>query len=533
MTSKIVSVDQGISLIHNYKTIAVSGFVRTGHPETIVNAIEKNFLKNSDPKGLTLIFAAGQGDGRESGLNHLAHSGLVKKIIGGHWGLVPKLQQLVFANEIEAYNIPQGVICQLYRDTAAGRPGTVTHVGLNTFVDPRIDGGKLNEKTKKDIVKLVDFDGKEYLFYKAMPIDIALIKASYSDAEGNAMFEDGACILDPLSMAEAAKNSGGLVLLEVDEILPKGCLNPSKVKVPGILVDAVIRSEKTHDQDISYHFPAEDKDILKPLFSEDHPERGLIAKRAEREIRSCSVINIGIGIPEIIPEFCIDRIEKGDLILSVESGTIGGIPLKGNGFGKSREAECIVDQAQQFDFYDGGGLDCACLGLAQCDKSGNINVSRFGDKLAGCGGFIDISQNTKNLIFCGTFTTEDLKVRISDGLLKIEKEGSTRKFVDTVDQITYNGIFANEREQKVFYVTERAVFELGNDGIILTEIAPGIDLEHDILANMDFTPLISDELKIMDPEIFTSENNCKKGLSLENALEKAYLIYFFGPSRNR
>ena len=533
MASKIISSDQGISLIRNHKNVAVSGFVETGHPETIVNAIERSYIEEGSPRGLTLIFAAGQGNGRESGLNHLAHEGLVEKIIGGHWALVPKLQQLAAANKVKAYNIPQGIICQLYRDTAAGRPGTVTHVGLNTFVDPRIEGGKLNDITTEDIVELIHLDGKEYLFYKAIPIDVALIKASYSDAEGNAMFEDGACVLDPLSMAEAAKNSGGLVLLEVDEILPKGCIDASKVKIPGILVDAIIRSEKTQGKGISRQISMEDKGSPDQLSSDNHPERIIIAKRAEREIRPHSVVNIGIGIPEIIPELCIDRITSGELVLSVESGIIGGIPLKGSAFGNSRKVECVTDQAQQFDFYDGGGLDCACLGLAQCDRFGNINTSRFGGRIAGCGGFIDISQNTEVLIFCGTFTTGGLQTSVSEGLLKIEKEGSVKKFVKRVDQITYNGNFAGQRKQKVLYITERAVFKLEKDGIVLVEIAPGINLEHDILANMDFIPLLSDDLKLMDPEIFKFHIGRKKELSLENALEKACLIYFFGPSRNR
>lgn len=507
MNSKVISIEQAVDLIKNGSTVAVGGFVGCAHPEQITLEIEKQYLEKHAPNNLTLVFAAGQGDGKDRGLNHLGYEGLVHRIIGGHWALTPKLQKLALENKVEAYNLPQGVISHLYRDIAAGKPGTITHVGLKTFVDPRIEGGKLNEVTKEDIVKVVNIEDKEYLLYKAFPIDVVLLRATYADEEGNATMEKEALTVDSTAMAQAAKNSGGIVILQVEKVVAKGSLDPRKVKIPGIYVDAiVVASSENQMQTFGESFnPAYCGDTKVPVDSiEPLPlnERKVIARRCAKELVPNAVTNLGIGIPEGIAIVANEEGIAHQMTLTVEPGGIGGVPAGGLSFGASTNPVCILDQSSQFDFYDGGGLDVAFLGLAQCDKSGNINVSKFGTKVAGCGGFINITQNAKKVIYCGTFTAGGLKVKIGEGKLTIENEGKAKKFVDTVEQITFSGEYASSIGQTVLYVTERAVFRLTADGLVLEEIAPGVDLEKDILAHMEFKPIISGELKLMDENIF-------------------------------
>lgn len=507
MKSKVISIEKAVGLIKNGATVAVGGFVGSAHPEEITLQIEKHYLEKQVPNNLTLVFAAGQGDGKDRGLNHLGHEGLVHKIIGGHWALTPKLQKLALENKVEAYNLPQGVISHLYRDIAAGKPGTITHVGLKTFIDPRIEGGKLNEVTKEDIVKLINIEDKEYLLYKAFPIDVVLLRATYADEDGNATMEKEAITVDATAMAQAAKNSGGIVILQVEKVVAKSSLDPRKVKIPGIYVDAiVVSSSENHMQTFGESFnPAYCGDTKVPVDSiEPLPlnERKVIARRCAKELVPNAVTNLGIGIPEGIAIVANEEGIGDQMTLTVEPGGIGGVPAGGLSFGASTNPVCILDQSSQFDFYDGGGLDSAFLGLAQCDKSGNINVSKFGTKVAGCGGFINITQNAKKVIYCGTFTAGGLKVKVGDGKLIIENEGKAKKFVNAVEQITFSGEYASSIGQTVLYVTERAVFKLTTDGLVLEEIAPGVNLENDVLAHMEFKPIISPELKLMDENMF-------------------------------
>ena len=507
MKSKVISIEQAVGLIKNGATVAVGGFVGCAHPEQITLEIEKQYLEKQVPNNLTLVFAAGQGDGKDRGLNHLGHEGLVHKIIGGHWALTPKLQKLALENKVEAYNLPQGVISHLYRDIAAGKPGTITHVGLKTFIDPRIEGGKLNEVTKEDIVKVINIEDKEYLLYKAFPIDVVLLRATYADEDGNATMEKEALTVDATAMAQAAKNSGGIVILQVEKVVSKGSLDPRKVKIPGIYVDAiVVASSENQMQTFGESFnPSYCGDTKVPVDSiEPLPlnERKVIARRCAKELAPNAVTNLGIGIPEGIAIVANEEGIADKMTLTVEPGGIGGVPAGGLSFGATTNPVCILDQSSQFDFYDGGGLDAAFLGLAQCDKAGNINVSKFGTKVAGCGGFINITQNAKKVIYCGTFTAGGLKVKIGEGKLIIENEGKAKKFVDAVEQITFSGEYASSIGQTVLYVTERAVFRLTTDGLVLEEIAPGVNLENDVLAHMEFKPIISNELKLMNEDIF-------------------------------
>jgi propionate CoA-transferase len=508
MRKKVVSASEAIAILRDDDTLCCSGFGSNGVPVELILALEKRFLETGSPKNLTLLFGGGPGDGGTGGVNHLAQEGMLKRVIGGHYGLVPQIGKLALDNKIEAYNLPLGVISHMYRDIACGLPGTASKVGLGTFVDPRLEGGKIGSKTTQDIVEFIQLGGKELLYYKTLPISVAFIRATSADAEGNLTMERETLTQDALAIATATRNSGGLVIAQVERIAERGSLNPRRVKVPGILVDCVVVAEpENHPQNLNgpYNpaFSAEVRVPLDAIAPMPLDERKVIARRAAFELLPNAVVNLGIGMPEGVAAVANEEKILKYMTLTAEPGVIGGMPASGVNFGAATNPDAVIDMNQQFDFYDGGGLDLACLGLAECDPAGSINVSRFGPKLAGAGGFINITQNSRTVVFVGTFTAGGLKVAIEDGRLVILKEGRARKFVNKIEQVTFSGPYAASAGKKVLYVTERCVFALTSQGLELIEVAPGIDIERDILTQMDFKPIINNP-QPMNARIFAA-----------------------------
>lgn len=518
--AKIISAAEAAKLIKDGSTVAASGFGLACWPEEMGIAIKECFNETGHPRDLTIMHSTAVGNRKEKGMSHLGIEGLIKRWIGGIAIASPGMAKLIEENKCEAYNLPQGVITQLYREIAAKRPGVITKVGMGTFVDPRVEGGKMSARTTEDIVKVVEFDGEEWLYYKTFPINVGLIRGTVADENGNLTMEKEGLLMEVLPIAQAVRNSGGIVIAQVESIAAANTLNAKDVKVPGILVDYIVVSspENHYQTEATKYNPAFSGELrvpLKNISTLPLDERKVIARRCAVELQPKAILNLGVGIPANVGSVVAEEGAESQVIFTTEAGSVGGVSAGGGDFGHAYNSQAIVDHHAQFDFYDGGGLDLSVLGLAQSDENGNVNVSKFGTRVTGCGGFINISQSAKKLIFAGTFTAGGLELEIGDGKIKVIKEGKAKKFLKHVQQITFSGQYASRINQYVLYVTERGVFKLIDSKVTLIEIAPGIDLQKDILDQMDFTPEIAKDLKIMDEGIFS-----EKWGNLKNILEE-------------
>jgi propionate CoA-transferase len=514
--SKVITAQEAARLIQDGVTIGASTQGMSGWAEEIAIAIEERFKQSGHPRNITLAHSCKCGDYKQRGTTRLGHEGLVKRLICGHTFTSPNMIRLIEQDKIECYLLPQGVICQLWRAIAGKKVGVITSVGLGTFVDPRIDGAKITSITKEDLVKVIEIEGQEQLFYKPFPIHVALIRGTVADENGNLTMDDESVIMEALPLAMAAKNSGGIVLAQAHNLAMANSLHPKNVKVPGTLIDYVViaRPENHHQTQQTYFSPVLAGHIKVPMNGIPTiplDARKIIGRRAAKELAAGDVINLGVGIPAVIPSVIAEEGLTGRVTTTTELGVFGGVPAIGLDFGGAMNAEAMIEHDAMFDYYDGGGLDVTFVGLAQADRNGDVNVSRFGNRVAGPGGFINITQNSKKVVFCGMFTTASEEV-VENGKLRIAKEGSGKKFVEKVDQITFSGAYAKKRKAPVLFVTERGVFKLEDGNLILTEIAPGVDLERDLLGMMDFRPRISPDLKIMDAEMFLPEWGRLKGI---------------------
>ena len=509
---KFLIGEEAAAMIKDDSTIATIGMTLVSASETILKAIENRFLETGSPNHLTLVHSCGQSD-RDRGIQHFSHEGMLHRIIGGHWGLQPRMMKLIAENKILAYCIPQGQFAQLYRSMAGGEPGKITKVGLGTFIDPRIDGGKMNAITKDapDIVDVVTIDGEEYMRYKPIPLDYCIIRGTYVDEMGNLTTDEEAMQLEVFSAVMACKKFGGKVIAQAKYKVKAGSLHCKRVTVPGIFIDAVVmcpNPEEDHRQTHSFAFdPAYCGDIKVPVSDSDALPmnlRKVIGRRALMELHVDDVLNVGTGIPnDVVGPIISEEGVGDDVTVTVESGIYGGIPMGGVDFGIAKNNFALLRHDDQFDYYNGAGVDVTYMGAGEIDPDGNVNATKLGPNPTGAGGFIDITTNAKHVVFCSSFTGKGLDCSFEDGRLHINKEGSLIKFVNKVQQISYNGKIAREKRQKMHYITERAVFELRPEGLVLTEIAPGIDLQTQILDLMEFKPIISENLKEMNPAIFS------------------------------
>ncbi len=512
-----LSATEAAGLIQDGWTVVTGGFVGAGHAEAVTSALERRFVADGSPRSLTLLYAAGQGDRATKGVNHFGHAGMTRRVIGGHWASAPKLGALVAADAIEAYNLPQGVISHLFRAIAGGKPGVITRIGLHTFVDPRHDGGRLTPRTWRDEpaprVELITVQGQEQLLYPSLPVHCALIRGTTIDERGNLATEREPFHQDLLAIAQAAHNSGGIVIAQAERMVPAGTLDPNLVRVPGIVIDYAVIADDPADHWMTFGEQWNEAYTLKPSQAPERDAtaaltapltaRSIVQRRALLELLPLpgAVVNLGVGMPAGVGALALAE-GHSDFTLTVEAGPIGGTPADALSFGASAYPEAIIDHAAQFDFYDGGGIDIAFLGMAELDSHGNVNVSRFGTKVAGIGGFVNITQTAKRVVLMGNFTAGGLKVAVDDGRLRIVQEGATKKLVRAVQHLSFNGEYARRLGTPVLYLTERAVFELRGERLTLVEVAPGIDVARDVLAHCDAELDVADDLRTMDERIF-------------------------------
>jgi propionate CoA-transferase len=504
---RVLSADEAAALIPDRAVVAIQGSGGgVGEPTSVLRAVRRRFDRTQQPRELTLCHATGLGDKREIGTDLLAVPGLVRRDIAGHLGMAPRMGRMILDNEIESYNFPQGAISQMFGAVAARKPGVFTRVGLGTFVDPRIEGGRMNARTREALVRVIELDGREWLFFPAWKIDVALVRGTAADLNGNIVCDGEASILEGIKIAQAAQACGGIVIAQVKHLARSGTLDARRVRIPGVSVDYLVvdpGQKQTCLEEYNPSFCGETRIPLQRLPPLPLDVRKVVARRAARELTPGAVVNLGVGMPDGVASIATEEGLIDRVTFTVEQGIVGGMPAGGVVFGVAYNPQAIIAEDDQFGFYDGGGLDVAFLGMAETDAAGNVNVSKVGPLLSGCGGFINISQNARKVVFCGTFTAKGLECVVGGGSLRIAREGAIRKFVRQVEQITFSGAVAKQDGRPVLYVTERAVFELTPEGVVLREVAPGVDLQRDILDRMDFAPIVPDAVATMDPAIFS------------------------------
>lgn len=504
---RLCDAASAVALVRDGATVLVDGSGGgVNEPGALLAALEERFLTTGHPRDLTIVHISGMGDGHGGGIDRFAHPGMVRRVIGGHWGWTQRMQAMAEANEFEAYCLPQGTLSHLLREIAAHRPGVISQVGLGTSVDPRHGGGKLNARTAEDLVELIELRGREYLFTPSFPIDVAIVRGTVGDMRGNITMDGEGLFAETMSAAQAARNSGGVVLAQVRDVALPGDVDPRRVRIPGILVDALVA-----DPGQRLSFATADSSFLTGelrapsgnLTPMPLTERKVIARRAAAELRRGDILNLGFGMPDGVAAVLAEEGQADAVTFTVEQGHIGGVPVGGSDFGMCVNPEASIDAGYQFDFYDGGGLDLAVLSFAQVDAEGNVNVGQFGGRIPGVGGFINISQGAKRLVFVGTLVAGKGYAVGGDRPLTVPASGAA-KFVPDIESISFSAAQARAVGKTVRYVTERAVFELTERGVELIEIAPGLDVAADVVAHMGFTPAMSDRLRVMDPRLFAA-----------------------------
>ena len=505
----VISAAEAAALVRDGDTVLVGGS-GGGHavPEALMEALGKRFRDSGHPRAITSLHPVGLGDRGSRGAGHFAQDGMLKRIVCGTYVDSPPVSDMALADKIEAYTLPQGALSQLMREMAAGRPGLFTRTGLHTLVDPRHGGGRQSKRAAEDLVELVTLEGEEWLFFKPMHLDVAFLRGTTADEDGNVTMEQEAIYGEMLSMAQATRRAGGVVIVQVKRLANRGTLPAKQVKIPGMLVDFVVLDPMQRQTYVTEYSPSYAGELREPLSSFQAlplDARKVVARRGALELFTGAVCNLGSGISTGIGIVGAEEGILDAIVLTNEQGLIGGAPAIGAEAGAAKNFSAMIDQPYQFDFYDGGGLDLAFLSFAQVDGRGNVNISRFEGKIVGIGGFINISQNARKVVFGGTFTAGGLDISWPGGRTRIAREGRHRKFLSAVEQLSYNGDYGWELKQEVLYVTERAVFRRMSDGLELIEIAPGIDLARDVLAHIDFQPRVSEGLREMDARLFRTE----------------------------
>ncbi|MFT4131390.1 acyl CoA:acetate/3-ketoacid CoA transferase [Labrys sp. (in: a-proteobacteria)] len=515
---KVLSADQAAALIPDNAVVTVSSSSGLGCPDAMLAAIGRRFDAAGHPRNLTTLHPIAAGDmWGIKGIDHIAKPGLLARILGGSYpsgpssAEPPAIWKMITGNEIPAYNIPSGILFDMHREAAAKRPGVLTKIGMDTFVDPAREGCAMNQRAAEaPIVRKVEFDGQDWLYFKTIVPDVAIIRATTADERGNLSYEHEGGYLGPLDQALAVRNNGGIVIAQVKRLAESGTLKPQNVLVPGVLVDAIVVAPDQMQTTQTSYEPAISGEIFRPLSSFEIPEFGVskvIARRVAQELRYGDAVNIGFGISANVPRILIEEGRHGEVTWVIEQGAVGGVPLLDFQFGCASNAEAIMPSPYQFTYFQGAGFDASLLSFLQIDREGSVNVSKLGVRphvTAGAGGFVDITARARRIIFSGFFTAA-AGLSIENGALLIAREGKVRKLVEAVEHVSFSGRRAVAQGQDITYVTERCVLKLTEKGIVVTEIAPGVDLERDVLAQAEFPLLVADDLRVMDAALFQPE----------------------------